>query len=117
MVAAASGRGRGAVWSAESNGEYSSAEERYPDMKGDRVEIVVEAGDDVRPYEVAATRAGRRVEITTGRGMITVTESTRGGTPVRTAQFMANRVVALVEHPAARHAPDQPRAVELPRPA
>lgn len=25
---------------------------------------------------------------------------TRGGTPVRTARFMANRVLALVEHPA-----------------
>ncbi len=26
---------------------------------------------------------------------------TRGGTPVRTARFMANRILALVEHPAA----------------
>jgi hypothetical protein len=31
-----------------------------------------------------------------------VTEVTRGGTPVRTARFMASRVLALVEHPAAR---------------
>ena len=30
---------------------------------------------------------------------------TRGGTPVRTARFMAGRVVALVEHPAADEAP------------
>jgi hypothetical protein len=86
-------------------------------MKGDRVEIVVEAGDGVRTYEVAATRAGRRVEIATGRGQITVTEVTRGGSSVRSAQFMANRVVALVEHPAPEHAPQPPRAVELPRPA
>jgi hypothetical protein len=86
-------------------------------VKGDRVEIAVEAGNDVRTYEVAATRAGRRVEVSTGRGQVTVTEVTRGGTPVRTAQFMANRVIALVEHPASRHAPEQPRAVELPRPA
>ena len=86
-------------------------------MKGDRVEIVVEAGADVRTFEVTATRAGRRVEISNGRGLITVTEVTRGGTAIRTAQFMANRVVALVEHPSPRHAPDQPRAVELPRPA
>ena len=28
-------------------------------------------------------------------------EVTRGGTVVRTARFMANRVLALVEHPAA----------------
>jgi hypothetical protein len=86
-------------------------------MKGDRVEIVIDAGGDVRTYEVAATRAGRRVEISTGRGMVTVAEVTRGGTPVRTAQFMANRVLALVEHPAPRHSPDEPRAVPLPRPA
>ena len=85
-------------------------------MKGDRVEIVIDAGGDVRTYEVMATRAGRRVEVSTGRGMVTVTEVTRGGTPVRTAQFMANRVLALVEHPAPRHAPDQPSSVELARP-
>lgn len=86
-------------------------------MKGDRVEIVIDAGGEVRTYEVTATRAGRRVEVSTGRGVVTVTEVTRGGTAVRTARFMANRVLALVEHPAPRHAPDQPRPVELPRPA
>jgi hypothetical protein len=69
-------------------------------MRGDRVEIVVDAGDSVLTYEIAATRAGRRVEVATGRGMVTVTEVTRGGTAVRTAQFMATRVLALVEHPA-----------------
>jgi hypothetical protein len=31
---------------------------------------------------------------------VQVTEVTRGGTAVRTAWFMANRVIALVEHPA-----------------
>jgi len=72
-------------------------------MKGDRVEIVVDAGNGtVRTYEVEATRAGRRVEVTHGRGLVEVTEITRGGTPVRTARFMASRVVALVEHPARR---------------
>jgi hypothetical protein len=86
-------------------------------VKGDRVEIVIDAGGDVRTYEIAATRAGRRVEISTGRGMVTVAEVTRGGTPVRSAQFMTSRVLALVEHPAPRHAPDEPRAVQLPRPA
>jgi hypothetical protein len=69
-------------------------------MKGDRVEVVVEAGDAVRTYEIEASRAGRRVDITHGRGLVEVTEVTRGGTPVRTARFMANRVIALVEHPA-----------------
>ncbi len=70
-------------------------------MRGDRVEIVVEAGDSIRTYEVEATRAGRRVEVSQGRGIVEVLEVTRGGTPVRTARFMASRVVALVEHPAA----------------
>jgi hypothetical protein len=86
-------------------------------MKGDRVDLGGRRSGDIRTYEVAATRAGRRVESSTGRGMVTVAEVTRGGTPVRTAQFMANRVLALVEHPAPRHAPDEPRAVQLPRPA
>ena len=69
-------------------------------MKGDRVEIVVDTGDGTRTYEVAATRAGRRVEVSTGRGIVEVSEVTRTGTAVRTARFMASRVVALVEHPA-----------------
>ncbi|HEX2499675.1 MAG: hypothetical protein ACRDWG_11305 [Actinomycetes bacterium] len=69
-------------------------------MRGDRVEVVVDAGGEVRTYELTATRAGRRVEISTGRGIIEVTEVTRTGNPVRTARFMASRVLALVEHPA-----------------
>ena len=70
-------------------------------VRGDRVEIVIDAGGEVRTYEVVATRNGRRVEIHTGRGVVEVTEVTRGGTPVRTARFMASRILALVEHPAA----------------
>jgi hypothetical protein len=84
-------------------------------MKGDRVEIVVDAGDVTKSYEVAATRAGRRVEVVTRRGLVEVSELTRGGTPVRTARFMASRVIALVEHPASaaatrprREQPDPP---------
>jgi hypothetical protein len=69
-------------------------------MKGDRVEIVVDAGDSTKTYEVQATRAGRRVEVVTRRGQVEVSELTRGGTPVRTARFMASRVIAVVEHPA-----------------
>lgn len=69
-------------------------------MKGDRVEIVVAADDGSRTYDIVATRAGRRVEITTGRSVIEVVEVTRTGQPVRTARFMASRVIALVEHPA-----------------
>lgn len=79
-------------------------------MKGDRVEIVIDAGGSARTYDIAATRAGRRVEITHGRGVVEVTETTRRGTPVRTARFMAGRVLAVVEHPASRsrHPDDAP---------
>jgi hypothetical protein len=71
------------------------------DMRGDRVEVVIDTGDGVRSFEVVATRAGRRVEASTSRSVVEVTEVTRNGTPVRSARFMASRVVALVEHPAA----------------
>jgi len=77
-------------------------------MKGDRVEIVVDAGGETRTYEISATRAGRRVEVSIVRNVVTVSEVTRGGSLVRTARFMANRVLALVEHPAPRPAtPDE----------
>ena len=70
-------------------------------VKGDRVEILIDTGGASRTYEVVATRAGRRVEVRTGRGLVEVSELTRGGTVVRTARFMAGRVLAVVEHPAA----------------
>jgi len=70
-----------------------------PCMKGDRVEVVVDTGDGSRTYEIEARRAGRRVEISIGRGVVTVSEVTRTGTPVRSARFMSSRVLALVEHP------------------
>ena len=69
-------------------------------MKGDRVEIVVDTGNGVQGYEIAATKAGRRVDISTSRGVVEVNEVTRTGQIVRTGRFMATRVVALVEHPA-----------------
>jgi hypothetical protein len=71
-------------------------------MKGDKVEIVVDTGGGTRTYEVEASRAGRRVEVVNRRGLVEVVELTRGGTAVRTARFMASRVIALVEHPASR---------------
>jgi hypothetical protein len=73
-------------------------------VKGDRVEIVVDAGGAIKTYEITATRAGRRVEVVNRRGVVEVTEVTRGGAVVRTARFMAARVIALVEHPAPRRA-------------
>jgi hypothetical protein len=86
-------------------------------MKGDRVEIVVDAGGSTLTYEVEATRAGRRVHVTHGRGVVEVTELTRGGTAVRTARFMAARVLALVEHPAPTRALPDDAVTDLVRSA
>ncbi len=80
-------------------------------MRGDRVEIVVDTGEGgVRQFDVVATKAGRRVEVTVARGTVEVTEVTRSGQPVRSARFMASRVIALVEHPASDAGPDNDAA-------
>jgi hypothetical protein len=77
-------------------------------MRGDSVEIVVDLGGGTRTYFITATRAGRRVEVTQGRGLIEVMEVTRSGTPIRTARFMTGRVIAIVEHPSGEVAEDAP---------
>ena len=70
-------------------------------MKGDRVEVVIDTGTgSAQTFEIGATKAGRRVDVTTGRGIIEVAEVTRTGQPVRVGRFMASRVIAVVEHPA-----------------
>jgi len=69
-------------------------------MKGDRIEAVVDTGQGVQTFEIVATRAGRRLEVVTSRGVVEVREVTRTGTPVRTGRFMTSRLIALVEHPA-----------------
>ena len=63
------------------------------------MEIVVDTGDGARTFEIEATKAGRRIEVSTARGVVEVSEVTRTGQPVRTGRFMATRVIALVEHP------------------
>ena len=60
----------------------------------------MDTGDGVRTFEIGATKAGRRVEVSTARGVVEVSEVTRTGQALRTGRFMAARVVALVEHPA-----------------
>jgi hypothetical protein len=72
-------------------------------MKGDWVEVLVDVGGGVQRFEIAATRAGRSVEVSTVRGTVEVTEVTRSGQPVRSARFMTTRVVAIVEHPVDRY--------------
>jgi hypothetical protein len=86
------------------SGRFQGPPAQEATVKGDRVEVVIDAGGSTRTYEIDATRAGRRIDVRTGRGVVEVTEVTRGGTPVRTARFMASRVLALVEHPASRGA-------------
>jgi len=70
-------------------------------MKGDRIEALVDTGQGVQSFDITATRAGRRVEVTTARGVVEVREVTRSGQVVRTGRFMASRLIALVDHPAA----------------
>ncbi len=76
-------------------------------MKGDRVEVVVDIGDGTKTYEIVASKAGRRVEVSNVRGTIEVSEVTRTGVVVRSGRFMATRVVAVIEHPAED---EEPRA-------
>ena len=61
-----SGRGVARCRSCAAGAAARPAEEA--DMKGDRVEIVIDAGGSTRTYDIEATRAGRRVEVTHGRG-------------------------------------------------
>jgi hypothetical protein len=68
-------------------------------MRGDRVEVVVDTGNGVQTFEIEATKAGRRVEVSSSRSVVEVSEVTRRGRAIRTGRFMAERVVALVEHP------------------
>lgn len=70
-------------------------------MKGDRIEVLIDTGTGVRSFELKVTRAGRRLEVSLGRGTLEISELTRTNRPTRSARFMASRVVALVEHPAA----------------
>lgn len=69
--------------------------------KNDRIEVLVDAGGGTaREYVVRATRNGRKVEVKTSRSVVEVNELTRSGGVVRTARFMAPRVLAVVERPA-----------------
>lgn len=73
--------------------------------KGDFVEVLVDAGSGAaREYRVEATKAGRSVEVRSSRTIVEVRELTRTGGVVRTARFIAPRVLAVVEHPTDRAA-------------
>jgi hypothetical protein len=84
--------------------------------KNDRVEILVDSGGGTaKEYEVRATRAGRRIDVRTSRTTVEVMELTRGGKVVRSARFMAPRVLALVEHPADEDRPRPTRRLQKPQ--
>ena len=44
-----------------------------PSIEEVRVEVLVDVGDGVRSFDIAATKAGRRVEVSTSRGTVEVT--------------------------------------------
>src|SRR5438552_18106471 len=68
--------------------------------KGDFVEVLVDAGGgSSREYVIEATRAGRSIEVRSSRTTVEVRELTRTGGEVRTARFIAPRVLAVVDHP------------------
>ena len=69
-------------------------------MKGDRVSVEVDTGAGTKTFEIVATKAGRRVEVSNARGVVEVAEVTRTGVVVRAGRFMSSRVVAIVEYPA-----------------
>lgn len=70
--------------------------------KGDFVEVLVDAGGGTsREYVIEASRAGRSVEVRSSRTTVEVRELNRRGGVVRTARFIAPRVLAVVEHPKA----------------
>ena len=51
-----------------------------PCVKGDRVEAVVDTGQGgTQTFDIIATKAGRRIEVTTARGIVEVSEVTRSG--------------------------------------
>ena len=73
------------------------------------MEVLVDVGDGVRSFDIEATKAGRRVEVSTSRGTVEVAEVTRTGNVVRSGRFMQTRVVAIVEHPSNEDDEAKPR--------
>ncbi len=64
------------------------------------MEVLVDAGGGAaKEYQIKALRNGRRIDVRTSRTVVEVQELTRPGKVVRSARFMAPRVLAVVEHP------------------
>lgn len=71
--------------------------------------VLIDIGGGVERFEITASRAGRRVDISNVRGTVEVSEVTRSGRPIRSARFMASRVVAIVEYPANEYPAEESR--------
>ncbi|HET6309824.1 MAG TPA: hypothetical protein VFH00_02330 [Candidatus Nitrosotalea sp.] len=86
--------------------------------KGDFVEVLVDAGSGAaREYTVEATKAGRTVEVRSSRTTVEVRELTRTGGVVRTARFIAPRVLVVVEHPTSDKGRERRKPATRPRAA
>jgi hypothetical protein len=86
--------------------------------KGDYVEVLVDAGSGAaREYTVEATKAGRTIEVRSSRTTVEVRELTRTGGVVRTARFIAPRVLAVVEHPTSDKGRERRKPATRPRAA
>ena len=58
-------------------------------MKGDRVEAVVDTGQGVQTFDIVATKAGRRIEVVTTRGVVEVREDPQRPSEVDTCSAIA----------------------------
>ncbi|WP_019629138.1 hypothetical protein [Actinomadura atramentaria] len=67
-------------------------------MRGDSVEVLADWGaKGLHRYVITTTRAGRRLEVTAGSGVVEVREVMRTGRVVWTLRFPAERVVHILE--------------------
>ena len=77
---------------------------------GEQVNLVFRGVQNCSNFDIVATKAGRRVEVSSSRGTVEVSEVTRTGNVVRSGRFMQTRVVAIVEHPSTEDDEAKPRA-------
>ncbi len=66
--------------------------------RGDRIQILVDAGPATREFEIEATKKGRKVDVRTQTRTTDVVEVDQGGNDVRTCRFRNDRIIALLEH-------------------
>lgn len=67
--------------------------------KGDKVEVLLQAGDKIERFTVSATGNGDKVEVNTSARAIEVLQLNRNGGIVRTVRFKPEAVLAVNEEP------------------